>query len=65
MCGADVTELMRLLVAHGQLTPYQVNSDSLFTREVENAVKALQRAHRLDRDGKVGPVTARYLRKEP
>lgn len=65
MCGADVTELMRLLVAHGQLESYQVNSESMFTREVETAVKAFQRANKKKADGKVGPVTLRLLRGNP
>jgi hypothetical protein len=65
MCGSDVAELMRLLVAHGHLASYDVNSDSMFTFAVENAVREFQRSRQLDRDGKVGPVTSRHLRREP
>jgi murein L,D-transpeptidase YcbB/YkuD len=65
MCGSDVAELMRLLVAHGRLESYQVNSESMFTQEVENAVRAFQRANRKKADGKVGPVTAGLLRRNP
>lgn len=65
MCGSDVAELMRLLVAHGHLASYDVNSDSLFTYAVENAVREFQRSRQLDQDGKVGRVTSRHLRREP
>lgn len=65
MCGSDVTELMRLLVAHDRLRESQVNTEAMFTLAVENAVKAFQRSVQLEVDGKVGSVTARHLQREP
>jgi murein L,D-transpeptidase YcbB/YkuD len=64
MCGSDVEELMRLLVGRGHLREAQVNSEAMFTLPVENAVKAFQRSRQLQPDGKVGPVTARNLRRD-
>lgn len=65
MCGSDVAELMRLLVVHGHLASYNMNADSLFTIQVENAVKSFQRSRDLTPDGKVGPITLRHLQGEP
>jgi murein L,D-transpeptidase YcbB/YkuD len=65
MRGADVMQLMRRLVVHGTLPTFDVNIDSLFTAEVEVAVREFQRRHGIDPDGKVGPVTTLYLMRAP
>jgi peptidoglycan hydrolase-like protein with peptidoglycan-binding domain len=65
MRGTDVAELMRLLVLHGFLASNNVNTESLFDLNVEVAVKAFQRSQNVEDDGKVGPVTARLLRRTP
>ena len=63
MRGSDVAELMRLLVLHGFLASSDVNAQALFDLDVEIAVKAFQRSRQVQVDGKVGPVTARLLRR--
>lgn len=65
MRGADVMQLMRLLVVHRTLGTYNVNTDSLFTLQVEIAVRTFQRQHGLEEDGKVGPITTLMLKRLP
>ena len=65
MRGADVAELMRLLVVHGHLSRDSVNTEALFTRAVEDAVRSFQRSRNVSADGIVGSTTALLLRRRP
>ena len=62
MHGRDVLELMLLLAKRKCLPLDSVNTRQLFTKPVENAVKAFQRSKGLDPDGKVGPVSLLLLK---
>lgn len=56
--GADVFELQRELIRAG----YEVQATGLFGTQTEAAVIALQLAHGLEPDGRVGPATLAALR---
>ena len=62
MTGPDVNQLMMILIKHGYLKPDDINTEQLFTEAVENAVKAFQEAKDLTADGRVGALTAIYLK---
>lgn len=61
--GRDVNELMLLLVREGSLKVEHINTEQLFTREVENAVKVFQVKNQLTADGLVGPLFILQLKR--
>lgn len=65
MKGADVMELMRLLVAHSYLDREEISTDSTFNDKVESAVKMFQIARGVEPDGKVGPALTILLKRSP
>ncbi len=63
MSGDDVDELMIILVKIGFLKPGNINSDHLFTDEIEKAVRSFQSGQdSLTVNGQVDPMTTLYLK---
>ena len=62
MEGADVAELIRLLVAGGHLSG--TTTGSRFTAQVDAAVKSFQRARGVEGDGVVGPETLLLIKSD-
>jgi murein L,D-transpeptidase YcbB/YkuD len=65
MRGRDVVELMLLLAKRKYLPVDSINTDQLFTKTVQNAVKSFQRAKGLKADGKVGVLLVLLLKDVP
>lgn len=69
MQGADVTELLNLLVKKKYLvfldsTVTVATGESTYDTTMEDAVKRFQTDHKLKADGVVGTTTVYYLKKD-